>query len=148
MRLNGVLTLSKVSRPIGVGSNFGGRRISVQEITVDSTSTDNSPQPNNDEIHNLIVLQMEVAILTAEMHHLARLNNALGGGFGTSMSTAVNDDISVTNPDGVKIDIKGNRFQTRSKLLSDLLQDRRTELKDAITDFRMRLSGSFSKMIF
>lgn len=148
MRLNNRLALSKTSRPRGVGGQFGGTRLSVSPITADTTNLNSYPAPNNDEIHDLITLQMEEMVLHAEMRALARLNPSLGGSIGASTSTAVNDDVTVVNPDGARISIGGSKYANRVRLLTTLLTQVQEDLREAIKNFKARMSGSYSKYLY
>ncbi len=149
VRLNNKLGISaNKNRSIGTGSTFGGRRISISPIQATPEVTTSTPTPDNDEIHDLITLQMEVIILKSEMSALRRLNASLGGAFNAGVTTAVNDDISVKNADGVTIKVGANRFGTRARLMREDLQDKEEELKLAIKQLKYRMSGGYGKMVY
>lgn len=143
-RLNNKLGLSKTSRPIGVGGQFGGRRISIPPITLDLTA--GSISPDNDELSDLLVLQSEIIILKSEMAALRRLNPSIGGAFGQAIASAAHDDVSVTNADGVSI--KVSRLSTRARLFEKSLDDVTEELEDAVIQFLARMSANYSKLVY
>ena len=147
-RLNQKLGTAVTFRgPVGIPGEFGGRRIRVIEIDVDIEN--GTITPNNDEICDLIILQMEYIIMTAELNALRRLNRV---GVSTThnalLSSAVKDDVSVTNADGITIDIGGGRLQTRASLFKFSAEAARHELEMAVRAFLNRLTGNFGKMVW
>jgi len=146
-RLNQRLGLSPTDRPQGIPGGFGGPRIKVNPIVADPEA--GTVTPNNDEIHDLVVLQMEVIILESELSALKRLGATTGGGpFGSSAMSASQDGISVTNADGVQVSISPTRLTVRSDLHKFDVKNRREELEMAIRAFLNRLTGNFGKMIY
>lgn len=143
-RLNNKLGLSKTVRPIGIGGQFGGRRISVPPIVLDLSN--GSISPDNDELSDLLVLQSEIIILKSEVAALRRLNVSAGGAFNQAVSSATHDDVSVTNADGVSV--KVGRLATRARLYEKSLDDLNKELNDAVIRFLARESSNFGKLIF
>jgi len=140
-RLNQRLGLSPTSRPQGIPGGFGGPRIKVFPIIADPEA--GTITPNNDEICDLVVMQMEVIILESEISALKRLM-AIDG-----LSTSVGQDgISVTNADGVTVTISSSRLGFRSDLHKFDATQRRNELEAAIKAFLSRMTGNFGKMIY
>lgn len=146
VRLNNKLALGPRVRPIGVGGQFGGMRIKMPPIILDVNA--GTITPDNAEIIDMVVLQSEIIILKSEIAALRRLNPALGGAFGTSTSTAAQDDISVRNPDGTSVTKGAGRFATRARLFTTDLETLTEELNDAVTRFLARVSSSYSKYIY
>lgn len=146
-RLNQRLGLSLTDRPQGIPGGFGGPRIKVNPII--ANVEDGSITPDNDEIFDLIVLQMELIILESEISALKRLGAVSGGGpFGASASSASQDGISVTNADGVQVSISPSRLTVRSDLHKFDVKNRREELEIAIKAFLNRMTGNFGKMVY
>ncbi len=147
-RLNQTLGLAVTMRgPTGIEGEFGGRRIRVYPLTVDVEA--GTISPNNDEYCDLIILQMEYIIKTSELSALKRLNaNAASGPAAVAMRTAINDDVSVTNADGVTVAIGGGRLQTRASLYRFDVEMMKRELDEAVRRFLNRISGNFGKMVY
>ena len=82
------------------------------------------------------------------MQALARLNPSIGGSIGAATSTAVNDDIRVTNADGVIMQVSGRRYSNRVKLWTILLERIMKELDDEVKRFLSRDSGNFGKLVY
>ena len=74
-RLNQRLGLSITNRPQGVPGNWGGRRLQVSPITLDLEA--GTISPNNDELCDLIILQMEHILNTSETSARKRTNNCI-----------------------------------------------------------------------
>ena len=140
-RLNQRLGLSPVSRPKGIPGNFGGPRIKVAPIIADVEA--GTVTPSNDEIHDLVIMQMELIILESEVSALKRLTAT-----GPFASTVAQDGISVTNADGVSVTISTGRLGFRSDLHKFDVKTRRDELEAAIRAFLNRMTGNFGKMIY
>lgn len=140
-RLNHRLGLSITDRPRGIPGGFGGPRLKVNPIIADVEA--GTITPNNDELNDLIIMQMELILLESELSALKRL--AISGPFGTSVG---NDGISVTNADQVSVTISSTRLTFRSDLYKFDVQNRRKELEDAIKAFLGRLTANFSKLIY
>ena len=64
-RLNQRLGLSITDRPKGIPGGFGGPRIKVNPIIANVES--GTITPNNDEIVDLVIMQMELVILESEI---------------------------------------------------------------------------------
>jgi hypothetical protein len=133
--------------PTGVPGNFGGRRIKVIPITLDVQA--GTLTPNNDEYCDLAIMMMEYIIITSETTALKRLQaSATSGPFATTVGNAQQDGISVTNADGVTVNISGGRLANRVALHKLDVETRKEELETAIKEFRNRLSGNFGKVIW
>lgn len=145
-RLNRALGLSVSDRPKGIPGNFGGQRIKVNPIVANLSA--GTITPNNDEIYDLVVLQMEVIILESETSALKRLAASSTGPFASFAGSASQDGISVTNADGVSISISPSRLSSRFDLHKFDVKSRKEELKDAILQYLARMTGSYSKMIY
>lgn len=147
-RLNQTLGISVSMRgPVGVDGEFGGRRIRVYPLTVDVEA--GTISPNNDEYCDLIILQMEYIIKTSELSALKRLNaSAASGPAAVAMRSALNDDVTVVNADGVQISIGGGRLQTRASLYRFDVEMMKQELDAAIRRFFNRITGSMGKMVY
>lgn len=98
--------------------------------------------PDTDPYVDIIILQMEEILLRAEMSNFKRLNANLGGVLASGVVSAVNEGVSATNADGVKISIAPGRFTARANLFKADAEMIAEELKNAIRDFRWRLSGA------
>ena len=144
-RLNQVLGLSATSRPIGI-PGYKSLSSRVSRITYDLTG--DTINPDNDEIADLIILQMEYIIKKGEVSALKRLSAAYGGVFATSAGGAQNDDVSVTNADGVTVKVGSNRLSNRARLFQLDLETIKEELEDAIQKFIYRQTGNYGKLIF
>lgn len=146
-RLNQRLGLSITDRPKGIPGGFGGPRIKVNPIVANVET--GIITPDNDEIFDLIILQMELVILESEISALKRLGATSGGGpFGSSATSASQDGISVTNADGVQVSISPTRLTVRSDLHKFDVKNRREELERAVTVFLNRMTGNFGKLIY
>lgn len=147
-RLNQTLGLVVSMRgSTGIEGEFGGRRIRVYPLTVDVEA--GTISPNNDEYCDMLILQMEYIIKTSELSALKRLNaSAASGPAAVAMRTAINDDVSVTNADGVTVAIGGGRLQTRASLYRFDVETMKAELDAAVKRFLNRLSGNFGKMVY
>jgi len=141
-RLNQTLGTSATSRPRGIP---GYKSLSVEQITYDLAN--DSISPDNDEIADLIILQMEYIIAKGEVAALKRLNSSYGGAYSTG-SNVSNDDVEVTNADGVKIKMGAGRLNNRTRLMLENANMIRKELNDAVKRFLTRMSGNFGKCIF
>jgi hypothetical protein len=112
-RLNHRLGLSPTSRPKGIPGSFGGPRIKVSPIVADLEA--GTITPNNDEICDLVVMQMEVIILESEVSALKRLAaTSASGPYATLISSASQDGITVKNFDGVTVSISPSRLGVRA----------------------------------
>jgi len=146
-RLNHRLGLSPTSRPQGIPGGFGGPRIKVSPIVADTE--DGTITPDNDEICDIVVMQMELIILESEISALKRLAaTSASGPFATLVAGAGKDGISVKNADGVTVNISGGRLQVRADLHKFDVKTRREELEKAIKTFQFRMTGNFGKMIY
>lgn len=147
-RLNQVLGIAvKMHGPTGIEGEYGGRRIRVYPLTVDIEA--GTISPNDDEYCDLIILQMEYIIKTSELSALKRLNaSAASGPAAVAMTTAINDDVEVTNADGVTVKIGGGRLQTRASLYRFDVEMMKAELDAAVKRFLNRLTGNFGKMVY
>ena len=146
-RLNQRLGLSPTSRPQGIPGGFGGPRIKVSPITADVEN--GTVTPNNDEIHDLVIMQMELIVLEGEISALKRLAaTASSGPFAALMVGVSSDGISVTNTDGVQVSISPSRLNVRADLHKFDVKNRREELEMAIKAFLNRMTGSMGKMIY
>lgn len=141
-RLNQKLGLSIHSRPKGVPGNFGGQRIKVSPLVLDTEA--GTLSPSNDELCDLVILQSEVIILSSEISALKRLH--ANGPFGQTNISG--DGISVTNPDGTNVSISPSRLTTRADLHKFDLMQKTKELEDAVKLFWNRMSGNFGKFIW
>lgn len=146
-RLNQRLGLSATSRPRGIPGGFGGPRIKVSPIIADVES--GTITPNNDEIIDLVIMQMELVILEGEVSALKRLAaTSASGPFATLIAGASQDGISVRNADGVTVSISPSRFTARADLHKFDVKNRREELEAAIKAFLNRMTGNFGKLIY
>jgi hypothetical protein len=146
-RLNQRLGLSPTARPKGIPGNFGGPRLKVSPITANTET--GTITPDNDEICDLIVMQMELIILQSEISALKRLGATAGSGpFATLAGQAVNDGISVTNADSVSVTISPSRLNFRADLHKFDVKQRQEEYEMAIRAFLNRMTGNFGKMIY
>lgn len=147
-RLNQKLGTAVTFRgPIGIPGQFGGRRIRVIELDVDVEA--GTITPNNAEVCDLIILQMEYIIMTSELNALKRLHATSTSGPHVGMvSAAVNDDVKVRNADGVTVEVGGGRLQTRASLFRFSVEEARRELEMAVRAFLNRLTGGFGKLIY
>jgi hypothetical protein len=146
-RLNQRLGLSPTDRPKGIPGNFGGPRIKVHPIIADVEA--GTVNPSNDEIHDLVILQMELIILESEISALKRLAaSAASGPFASFSGSAASDGVSVTNADGVSVSISPSRLNVRADLHKFDVKSRRDELEMAIRAFLNRMTGNFGKLIY
>jgi hypothetical protein len=144
-RLNGKLGLSHVQRPQGI-PGYKALATKISPITYDFAS--DSISPDNDELADLIILQMEYVISKGEISALKRLSSAYGGAFGTSIGSAEGDGVTVTNADGVVVSIGASRLNNRTRLMLDDANMIREELEDAIKKFLGRQNGNYGKLIY
>lgn len=140
-RLDHRLGLSRTSRPKGIPGGFGGPRIKIIPLTINLEA--GTLSPDNDELTDLVIMQMEVIILESEISALKRLTNT-----GTLGSSVGRDGISVTNADGVTVTISSSRLQFRSDLHKFSAQTARTELEKAILAYLNRQTGNYGKMVY
>ena len=146
-RLNHRLGLSATSRPGGIPGGFGGPRLKVTPITADLEA--GTITPNNDEICDLVVMQMELVIIEGEVSALKRLAaTSSSGPYATLVGTASQDGVSVTNADGVKVAISPGRLNVRADLHKFDIKTRREELERMIRAFLNRQTGNYGKMIY
>ena len=147
-RLNHRLGLAPSFRgPTGIPGNFGGRRIKVLPITLDIAA--GTLTPNNDEYCDLAILMMEYIIVSSETTALKRLQaSATSGPYLKTLGSAEQDGISVTNADGVTVNISGGRLANRVALHRLDLATRKEEIETAIREFRSRISGNFGKVVW
>ncbi len=148
-RLNNKLGLTPHLRgPTGIEGQFGGRRIRVIQITVDLDT--GIITPSGDEYEDILCLQMEYIIATAEVSALKRLNASASSGpyVISAVNTAVNDGIEVVNADGIRINIGGSRIQARVNLMKYHADTLKEELQMAVRAYMNRLSASFGKMVY
>ncbi len=142
-RLNHKLGLSATDRPKGIPGGFGGPRIVINPIVADVEA--GTITPNNDEICDLVILQMEVIILESELSALKRLAAISNGPFASGASQ---DGISVTNADGVQVSISATRLTVRSDLHKFDVNKRNEELEYCLRLFWNRMTGNMGKMIY
>ncbi len=147
-RLNNKLGLAPTTRgPTGIQGQFGGRRIRVIPLTLDIAA--GTINPPGDEYEDLLILQMEFLIKTAELTALKRLDaTAASGPVAHAVAKAVNDDVEVRNANGVVVKIGGGRLQTRATLYKFDAKMTEKELDEAVRRFLSRMSGNFGKCIF
>jgi hypothetical protein len=146
-RLNHRLGLSATNRPKGIPGNFGGPRIKVSPIVADLEA--GTITPNNDEICDLVVMQIELIILESEVSALKRLAaTASSGPYASIVGSASQDGISVKNADGVQVTIAPSRLTTRADLHKFDVKNRRDELERMIRAFLNRQTGNYGKMIY
>ncbi|MCV0439731.1 MAG: hypothetical protein K5880_13980 [Hydrogenophaga sp.] len=146
-RLNHRLGLSPTNRPKGIPGNFGGPRIKVSPITFDLT--DGTISPNNDEICDLVVMQIELIILESEVSALKRLAaTSASGPYASLVAGATQDGLSVKNADGVMVSISPSRLNVRADLHKFDIKNRREELERMIRAFLNRQTGNYGKMIY
>jgi hypothetical protein len=146
-RLDHRLGLSRTSRPAGIPGGFGGPKIQVAEFTFDVESGTLSPY--NDELADLTILMMEYIIVTGETSALKRLGAAFASGpYSTVLGMISNEGISVTNADGVTVNISAGRLQARTAMQRLDVETRTKELDDAIKAFLGRQTGNYGKMIY
>lgn len=146
-RLNHRLGLSPTSRPKGIPGNFGGPRIKVSPIVANVEA--GTITPNNDEVCDLVVMQMELVVLEGEISALKRLAaTASSGPYATTAISASQDGITVRNADGVTVSIAPGRLNVRSDLHKFDVKMRREELERMIRAFLNRQTGSYGKLIY
>jgi len=146
-RLNHRLGLSPTNRPKGIPGNFGGPRIKVSPIVADLDA--GTITPNNDEICDLVVMQIELIILESEVSALKRLAaTAASGPYASLIGSAAQDGISVKNADGVQVTISPSRLTVRADLHKFDVKNRREELERMIRAFLNRQTGNYGKMIY
>lgn len=146
-RLNHKLGLSITSRPRGIAGGFGGPRLKISPIVVDINA--GTVTPNNDELVDLVILQMELIILQGETSALKRLAaTSASGPYAILVAGAQKDGVTVQNADGVMISIGASRLNNRVALHKMDLDSRERELDDAIKLFWARQTSSYGKMIW
>lgn len=146
-RLNHRLGLSAHSRPQGIPGGFGGPRIRVAHLDLDVETGFLSP--NNDEIEDLLIMMCEYIIITSETSALKRLGASFASGpFATVLGGIANEGISVTNADGVIVNISTGRLQFRTTLQRLDVETRTKELEAAIKVFLSRMTGNFGKLVY
>jgi hypothetical protein len=145
-RMNHRLGLSVTNRPKGIPGTFGSRRLKVSPITLDLSA--GTIEPNNDEICDLVIMQCEVILLESEINALKRLAASGSGPFAASVASASQDGISVTNADGVRVDISGGRLANRVQLYKFSAKTARDELEASIKAFLGRQTGNYSKLVY
>ena len=133
--------------PTGVNGQYGGRRIRVTPITLDLVA--GTISPNNDEVCDLLILQIEYIIASSEISALKRLGASVGSGpFASFVQAAGRDGVSVTNADGVSVTVQGGRLSNRTQLAKFDAEMRKEELDAACKAFLSRNSGNFGKMVW
>lgn len=146
-RLNHRLGLSRTARPQGIPGGFGGPKIQVAHLEVDVEA--GTVSPDNDELCDLIILMMEYIVITGETSSLKRLGAAFASGpFATVLTGISNEGISVTNADGVTVNISAGRLQARTSMQRLDVETRKDELEMAIRAFLNRMTGNMGKMIY
>ena len=146
-RLNQRLGLSVTERPRGITGTFGGQRLKVSPIIADVDT--GTITPNNDEIVDLVIMQMELVILEGEVSSLKRLAaSSSSGPYAVLAAGASQDGISVRNADGVTVSIAPSRLIVRADLHKFDVNNRREELEMAIRAFLNRQTGNYGKMIY
>jgi len=145
-RLNRVLGLSSSDRPKGIGGTYGGDRLKISSIVANTDSGTISPE--NDEIYDLVILQMEVIILGSETSTLKRLYASQSGPFAAFSNSASQDGISVTNADQVSISISPSRLTSRMSMHKFDFETRQKELDSAIKQYLARMTSNYGKMIW
>lgn len=146
-RLNHRLGLSPTQRPKGIPGGFGGPRIKVSPIVADLEA--GTITPDNDEICDLIVMQMELIILESEVSALKRLSvTSASGPYAALIASATQDGISVKNADGVTVSISPSRLNVRADLHKFDVKNRREELEKMVRAFLNRMTGNFGKLIY
>lgn len=146
-RLNHRLGLSTAQRPQGIPGGFGGPRIKVYPIIANIEA--GTITPNNDEICDLVVMQMELIILESEISALKRLAaTSASGPYASMIAGATQDGISVKNFDGVTVSISPSRLTTRADLHKFDVKNRREELERMIRAFLGRQTGNYGKLIY
>lgn len=146
-RLNQRLGLSRVTRPLGIPGGIGGPRIQVAQLEIDVAA--GTITPSNDELEDLIILMMEYIIVTGETSSLKRLGAAFASGpYATVLGGIGNEGISVTNADGVTVNISTGRLQARTAMQRLDVDTRTRELETAIKAFLGRQTGNYGKMVY
>lgn len=146
-RLNHRLGLSPTKRPQGIPGGFGGPRIKVFPIVADIEA--GTITPDNDEICDLVIMQMELIILESEVSALKRLAaTSASGPYASIIAGATQDGISVKNADGVTVSISPSRLNVRADLHKFDVKNRREELERMIRAFLNRQTGNYGKMIY
>lgn len=146
-RLNHRLGLSPNSRPKGIPGNFGGPRLKVSPIVADYSA--GTITPNNDELCDLVIMQMELIILESEVSALKRLAATSNSGpYANLVGTASQDGITVKNADGVEVTVSPARLMVRADLHKFDVKNRRDELEKMIRAFLNRMTGNFGKMVW
>lgn len=144
-RLNQSLGLSATSRPPGI-PGYKALATKISSITYDISG--DTISPDNDEIADLIILQMEYIVAKGELSALKRLSSAYGGAYASSIGSAEGDDMSVTNVDGVVIRSGMSRLNNRTRLVLEDANLIKKELDEAIKKFLGRQTGNYGKMVY
>lgn len=144
-RLNQSLGLSVTSRPPGV-PGYKSLSTKISPITYDLSG--DTIFPDNDEIADLIILQMEYVIAKGELSALKRLSSAYGGAYATSVGSAEGDGVTVTNADGVVVSVGASRLNNRTKLILEDANLIKAELNEAIKRFLGRATGNYGKLVY
>ena len=147
-RLDHRLGLSRTQRPKGIPGGIGANTtIKVGELTVNVET--GVVSPNNDEIVDLLIMQMEVIIIEGETSALKRLSlSGSSGAYQIAVGNAGKDGVTVKNSDGVEVSVSVGRLQTRATLQRLDAATRRAELEGMIKVFLGRLTGGFGKMVW
>jgi hypothetical protein len=146
-RLNHRLGLSPTARPKGIPGGFGGPRLKVSPIVADVEA--GTITPNNDEICDLVIMQMELIILESEVSALKRLAaTSSSGPYASIVGSASQDGITVKNADGVSVSISPGRLNVRADLHKFDVKNRREELEKMIRAFLNRQTGNYGKLIY
>lgn len=139
-RLNRTLGLSVTNRPQGIP---GYKSLSVSPITY--SIANDTISPDNDELVDMVILQMEYIIKKSETSALKRLNASYGGVLSTNANM---DDATVRNADGVTVSLGQNRLSNRARLYAMDLEAIQKELDAAIKSFLGRQIANYGKMIY
>ena len=157
MRLNRELGIAQGRvRPTGIVKGGLGTPASVPAIVLNLDAR--TLTPDNHEIHDIVILQMEVIITRAEMAMLRRASAASAGAPGAELLAAASgivggagDGVMVRNADGVVIDTR-QRYSSwasnRVKLFLDEAKRREEDLAKAIKDLKHSFSSSMGKVIY
>ena len=157
MRLNRALGIASGRvRPTGIVKGGLGTPASIGAITLDLEAR--TLQPNNHEIHDIVILQAEVLITRAEMSVLRRASAASAGQPGAELLAAASgivsgagDGVMVRNADGVTINTQGRYsawMNNKTKLFLEEAKMREDDLKKAIKDLKHSFSSSFGKVVY
>ena len=157
MRLNRELGISSGKvRPTGIVKGGLGTPARVPSIVLDTDAR--TLTPDNHEIHDIVILQMEVLLTRAEMSALRRASAAGAGQPGAELvgSTSgiidgAGDGVMVRNADGVVIDTR-TRYSSwntnRTKMFLEEMKAREDELKEAIKKLKHSFSSNMGKVVY